>query len=303
MRGRYYLFLLPSSSKEKTVEEQFITCKPAPELASYIAYYYVHQSISSGFKKTFTYYPHFKHALTAYQNSSHNLLNDLTAEVLPELNISPIVYSKLQTEIGTVHLHGIFLKVGIVFQPLGIHHFIHGSYSELFPHHVNYVNCFGRNFDKVLDLVFAAEEIQEKAALLDSYFLQHKMDFSEARLKKAVQLIIESEGMLAVQDLAKDLEMSRKTLLRLFQKHLDCSVETYKNLVKFRLALTKIQEQKGVNLTQISSENYFDQSDFIRQFKKLTQLPPKKFLAAVTKIGSEDTIWNFKDSCPNSTIL
>jgi len=277
------------------VEEQFLTCKPAPALAPYIAYYYVHQSFSQDFDKTFTYYPHFKHALTAYQSSSHCLLNDVTAKVQPCVDASPIIYSKLKKEIGTVHLQGIFQKVGIVFQPLGIHHFIHGNYTDLFPNHVNYVSCFGRNFEKVLDLVFSAEEIQEKSTLLDSYFLQHQMNFSEVRLKKAVELIIKSEGMIAVQDLAEKLEINRKTLLRLFQKNLDCSVEAYKNLVKFRLALTKIQVQKGVNLTQISSENYFDQSDFINQFKKLTQLPPKNFLAAVTKMGSEDTIWNFKD--------
>ncbi|MDQ7917153.1 helix-turn-helix domain-containing protein [Mesonia sp. MT50] len=277
------------------MEDQFLTCQPAPALAPYIAYYYVHQSFSSHFHKTFTYYPHFKHALTAYQQSSHCLLDEVTAKVLPDVDASPIVYSKLQTRIGTVHLHGVFQKVGIVFQPLGIHHFIHGNYTDLFPNHVNYVSCFGRNFEKVLDLVFTAEEIEEKSTLLNSYFLERQTEFPEVRLKKALQRIIESEGMIAVQDLAEELEVSRKTLLRLFQKHLDCSVEGYKKLIKFRLALKKIQEQKDVNLTQISSENYFDQSDFIKQFKKLTQLPPKKFLAAVTKMGSEDTIWNFKD--------
>ncbi|MDT0294485.1 helix-turn-helix domain-containing protein [Mesonia ostreae] len=277
------------------MEDQFLTCKPAPALAPYIAYYYVHQSLSQDFDKTFTYYPHFKHALTAYQHSSHCLLDDVRAEVLPNKHSSPIIYSKLQKEIGTVHLHGVFLKVGIVFQPLGIHHFIHRDYHELFPKPVNYVNCFGRDFDEVLQRVFFTEEIEDKSALLDSYFLQHKKDFSEERLKKAVQLIMESEGKISVQYLADELTMNRKTLLRLFQKHLDCSVEAYKKLVKFRLALIKIQKEKDVNLTQISSENYFDQSDFIKQFKKLTQLAPKKFLAAVTKMGSEDTIWNFKD--------
>lgn len=213
--------MLSSFSKERTVEELFLTCKPAPALAPYIAYYYVHQSFSQDFDKTFTYYPHFKHALTAYQSSSHCLLNDMTAKVLPDVDASPIIYSKLQKKIGTVHLQGIFQKIGIVFQPLGMHHFIHENYTELFSNHVNYVSCFGINFEQVLDLVFAAEEIQEKAALLDSYFLEHKINFSEARLQKAVQLIMESEGMIAVQDLAEELEVSRKTLLRLFQKHLD----------------------------------------------------------------------------------
>jgi hypothetical protein len=39
--------------------------------------------------------------------------------------------------------------------------------------------------------------------------------------------------------------------------------------------------------------NYYDQSDFNRQFKSITKEQPKNLLRNITHIGNEDTYWKF----------
>ena len=272
----------------------FFTCKPSTKLQPYIAYYYFHESDDEDFQQSFTYYPHYKNALTIYKNVDYNILPDFSVEVSSAKKDSlKVVYSKLYQNLGRVRINGKFVKIGVVFQPLGIQHFIKEVYSEVFSKPINFTNPFGLKFNEVLDQVFLTSIISEKANLLDEFFQQQYLGFEEERIIGAVNKIIESKGVISVSALARDLDIHRKTLLRLFQKHLDCSVEEYRKLVRFRFALEKIQQQNNINLTTVSAEHYYDQSDFIKQFKKLTQLSPKKFMAAVSKLGDEDTFWNF----------
>lgn len=276
--------------------ETFLTCKPSAKLSPHIAYYYFHQSADENFKQSFTYYPHYKNALTAYKSVNYKILPDFRAEVSSaKKNSLKVVYSKLYQHLGRVNLNGKFSKIGVAFQPLGIQHFISKNYSEVFPEPINLINPFGAEFDQVLNHVFLTGSISEKANLLDEFFQQQYLGFEEERIIGAVNKIIESKGVISVSALASGLNVHRKTLLRLFQKHLDCSVEEYRKLVRFRFALEKIKQSSDVNLTAISADYYYDQSDFIKQFKKLTQLSPKKFMTAVTKLGDEDTFWNFSE--------
>lgn len=276
-------------------EETFITAKPSEKLSPWIAYYYFHQSFSEKFDKQLTYYPHYKNALTVYQNSSCKILAGEQSLITPSKQPTlKILYSKFYDQIGKVHLQGKINKVGIVFQPLGINHFIDKPFAAHFPNRLNFFDGIGNRFFQVMADAYDEEDIERKAVLLDTYLLAHFLGFKETRIINAVALILKAEGNIRVQHLADEISVTRKTLLRLFQKHLGCSVEEYLKLVKFRFALDKIQQKSELNLTRISAENYYDQADFIKQFKTLTQLPPKKFISAVTKLGEEDTYWNFK---------
>ena len=151
--------------------ETFLTCKPSSKLQAYIAYYYFHQSTDENFQQSFTYYPHYKNALTAYKNVDYKILPDFTAEISSaKKNSLKVVYSKLYQNLGRVNLNGKFVKIGVVFQPLGIQHFIKEVYSEVFPKPINFTNPFGEKFDQVLNQVFLTPTISEKANLLDEFF-------------------------------------------------------------------------------------------------------------------------------------
>lgn len=276
------------------INDSFITCRPSARLQPYIAYYYFHHTTNHEFRSSFIYYPHYKNALTVYQDADFQVLNEFTTRVTPgkERELT-LIYSKMYKHAGKVHLEGKFSKIGIAFQPLGIQHFMEGDYESLYPKEINLIAPLCNNLKQVLNQVFEVSDFNEKFSLLNRYFQNKWIGFKEQRIIIAVDQILYSKGLISVHELSTSLQINRKTLLRLFRKHLDCSVEEYRKLIRFRFALEKIQQGKPINLTQVSADYYYDQSDFIKQFKKLTALPPKKLTAVLTNPGNEDTYWNF----------
>ena len=56
--------------------ESFTTIQPAnKEIQKYISYYYFHSSEDPTFKKSFTFYPNYKHGLTVYLGSNVDFRN------------------------------------------------------------------------------------------------------------------------------------------------------------------------------------------------------------------------------------
>jgi AraC-like DNA-binding protein len=98
-----------------------------------------------------------------------------------------------------------------------------------------------------------------------------------------------------VEELADKMGVSRKTLLRLFKKHHNCSVIDYIKMLQFRKSIESFtKKQNKATLTELAHDTfYYDQSDFVKHFKKLTGFSPKRFFKGLSNLGSQDTYWTF----------
>ena len=275
-------------------EDNFITAKPTSEkISRHISYYYFHKSFDEKYQKKFIFYPNYKHALTVYRNSEV-FLSDNESMVKPsKLSFLKPIYCINKDKNIKVSIEGVFDKIGIVFNPLGINHFIKKSILEVFPYEINVFPHFGEEFNLVLNEVFLENEIHKKVELLDAFFEKTIQPFDEPILKKAIGEIIVSNGGIKVSELSEKLNINRKSLLRLFNKHTSMSVEEYRKMVKFRTAFNALQNQSiEEKLTQIALESdYYDQADFTNQFKELTKSSPKKLKPKLKKFGDKGTVW------------
>ncbi|OUS01495.1 hypothetical protein A9Q86_06870 [Flavobacteriales bacterium 33_180_T64] len=153
---------------------------------------------------------------------------------------------------------------------------------------------FGDEFKNILENVYKTTDTSEKVNLLDLFFASKIKPFDDERLLKAIHLLFEKERSIA--EISETIVINRKTLLRLFKKHLNCSPKEFSNLIKFRKALNTYQEHKPA-LTDLAYRNdYYDQSDFIKHFKKVTGFNPKKFFTDLSHLGTEDTFWTLLNS-------
>lgn len=276
--------------------EKFISVQPKSEIISkYIAYYYFHSCSDNKFEKSFVFYPNYKNALTVYKDSEAVLSEEGTSVSPSDRQQLSIFYTTNINRNIKVSLKGRFDKIGIVFTPLGLNHFIDKPLAEIVADRVSHFEYFGKSFENRVIAVFAATDDAEKVMLLDSFFEDLRTDFDLPILKKAVEAIILSDGSIKVSELSEKLSSNRKTILRLFQKHLLCSVEEYKKMVRFRHAINFSQEQKEANsLTEIALfGQYYDQADFTRQFKSIAKESPKKVISSISKLGDE-TYWKFE---------
>ncbi len=277
--------------------ESFTTLKPlSKKISRYISYYYFHTSENENYNKSFVFYPNYKHALTVYRHSEV-LLSSTSSKVQSSENaiIKPL-YTINKDKNLKVSIKGSFDKLGIVFNPLGINFFIDKPLNEIFDKNFDFFPYFGEQFQEVLKKVFSEKEQLNKVALLDNFLEENFVEFDEPILKKSVKEILSSNGAIKVSELSEQLAVNRKTLLRLFKKHTNMSVEEYRKMVMFRQALNYFHESnEKSNLTDVALFSmYYDQAHFIKHFKSITKETPTSLLSRISHLGEEDTYWYFE---------
>jgi len=273
----------------------FITVKPRDEIvARHIDYYYFHTSQTSDFHNKFSFYPNYKHALTIYIGSDVSFKTDGTIISPAATDKYTALYSVNTHQSFDVDLSGKFYKIGVVFNPLGINHFIDKPLCDLFQPSFSEFNYFAKALEDVARNSYSCDH-EGKAAALDVFFKAKYAGFNEPVVKKAVQEILNSNGSIKVENISEATGVNRKTLLRMFKKHLCASVEEYKKLVMFRNALNYSQ-QSGHTLTDVALFSlYYDQAHYIKHFKAVTNQSPKSLLSKLTHLGNQDVYWHFED--------
>lgn len=115
---------------------------------------------------------------------------------------------------------GSFSKLSVAFKPLGLNHFLQQPLSNIADAYCTEFDEFGKSFDDVIERVFQANDLEIKRDLLDAFFIEKLVGFEEPKLCQAVDALLKSAGTESIQHTADGLGTSRKTLLRLFKKHL-----------------------------------------------------------------------------------
>jgi len=287
-------------------KEEFIAVSTKNEfLKKFIPYYYFYETFDDDFYNSFDYYPHFRCGLTVYKNS--DVTWDADTRYINQIEgKNTVIFTK---NIKTKHIavdKGVINKICIAFEPLGINHFIDTQLCDLGTESLCYFDYFGSPFLDACEKVHSTADIDQKTAILDAFFLSKYQPFSETRMTVAVKILLNKDESMTIQKLSDLVGVNRKTLNRLFQKHLCCSPISFKKIIKFRSALNQHQAtNSSKNLTDIAYDNhYYDQSEFINHCKKLTGLSPKSFFSEIQQRGSVDIYWSIKkpEAVPNDQL-
>jgi AraC-like DNA-binding protein len=86
-------------------------------------------------------------------------------------------------------------------------------------------------------------------------------------------------GLLSVGRLARELQMSYKSLYRLFVDEMGMSPKMYLKIVRFNRACYLLDYESKPNVNEIVYEcGYHDQPHFIHEFKSIMKESPKHYL-------------------------
>ena len=162
-------------------DELFITRKPKNQfLSPYISYYYFHGSKNVSFKKAFLYYPNIKSALTVYRGANVTFKgNQSFSKPGSDMKLS-CYYSGMQSQLRSAEIRGEFDKIGVVFNQLGINHFMIDPLSKFQKRSADVTfNYFGESFENVCNQVFNSSSIDQKVNLLDTFFYNCYVGFGK----------------------------------------------------------------------------------------------------------------------------
>ncbi len=133
--------------------------------------------------------------------------------------------------------------------------------------------------------LFDTTSPQERVAILDQFFLTKLVNnqkyISKTQLiKSALTQINLKEGHLDLEKMADKYGISSRYLNKLFVQNTGVSPKQYHQIIRFQQSLQLLN--KGTeSLTAIAYQSgYFDQSHFIKEFKKFTRTLPSDFQLA-----------------------
>ncbi|WP_088342436.1 AraC family transcriptional regulator [Robiginitalea sediminis] len=258
--------------------------------------YYFLRIDEPSFEESFTHFPHFRTTINVYQNAEIEIRRDSRTICHNQNKRLDTIFTNNISHAKKAFLRGPINIIGNSFRPLGINHFLSGTSFIKADESVVLLNNYWKGFEENMSAVFACTSIQAKTEMLDEYFASIYCPFDQNILKAIVVEIILAKGAIQVKILANKYEINRRTLLRMFNKHLGCSISDFKQVVRFRCAVDNYQRNAAKpSFTELSyNHNYYDQSDFIKHFKMLTKEIPREVLTKMTTVGNQDLYWKLK---------
>ncbi|MDB5231647.1 MAG: hypothetical protein JWN76_2452 [Chitinophagaceae bacterium] len=171
---------------------------------------------------------------------------------------------------------GLQDEICIDFTPQGFLHFFPFACKTYILQEDILNEAFGKRASDFFEAVFAEEDLIKRGEMIERFFLSRCNSTKVAPLSEALELI-HFRGDCSVKELADTMQLSEKSLYRLFTGWLDISPKKYLRIVRFRAALNLIHKTNS-SFTSIAFQcGYTDPSHFYKDFKLFTNLYPEGF--------------------------
>ncbi|MEM6724765.1 MAG: AraC family transcriptional regulator [Bacteroidota bacterium] len=266
----------------------------SPSLSPAIAYFYRFHTLEAHAEANFIHLPHHRNTINVFFETKVDFLEGGRWIRTHEAASPIMVVSNNRRLFRFARIQGKINGYGIVFHPLGINRFTKKILGQI-P-----IEAELKTDDLLPGLFDIDPQLHPKtwnndleALLLEKFTLPNW-----GNLPSVVAYILEHSGDVQVAELADHFFINRRTLLRQFKKYLGCSVEQFKSVVRFRRAVdTFKQNGQKPSLTDLAHlSHYYDQSDFIHQFKLMAGGVPGKVLPDIQTVGNQDLYWLFPKS-------
>ena len=145
-----------------------------------------------------------------------------------------------------------------------------------------------------LHTIKQAREINLQEQLLNAIALQHRLQLIDnfiitlsglhstldPKIVFATSTLQKDNSVQVLTDLQRQLNITERSLQRLFETNVGISPKMYKRICQFQAAFQQLNQYEFSKLTDVAFDHGFaDQSHFIRVFKEFTGITPKAYLA------------------------
>jgi AraC-like DNA-binding protein len=129
-------------------------------------------------------------------------------------------------------------------------------------------------------------DIDEKVRYAEQFFFKQMLALNKLDpiTEFAIHQITSQKGLISINDLSNEMGYSRRYLLNKFKDNVGLSPKEFTNIVRFSEVYKRINQ----NLLKEDKlyEFYYDQSHYIREFKRYTGLSPGEYVLQSNKLGS-----------------
>ncbi|MFK8039591.1 MAG: helix-turn-helix domain-containing protein [Crocinitomicaceae bacterium] len=226
--------------------------------------------------------PHSKAAISLF-NKSSVIYNEHQLDITNDKSNSPSVYilGKYTSPI-LLDYKGAVDEIAINFKTLGINYFFEDNFDKIASKPVQILTDNGWN--EFSTQLYNIEEDKRIDSLENFLLLQIK----HKKLTQIESIIktMESDKSLKIKDIASELNISVRTINRLFHRYIGFAPKDFKRIIRFRSALK--MNVGEISLTELCLNNdYYDSPHFTNEFRLLTNKNPRDFFNSMSEIGDE----------------
>lgn len=137
--------------------------------------------------------------------------------------------------------------------------------------------------------VVAAPTAKEKIQIVETFLLNRLMNAAtiDHIIRSTVQTILSSNGQYSVDELSRQMNITRKQLERKFSVAVGLSPKQLSKIIRLQATLKLLLNDQFTSLTTLAYKGeYYDQAHFIKDFKEFTGATPKKFYSDNLKMST-----------------
>jgi AraC-like DNA-binding protein len=178
-------------------------------------------------------------------------------------------------------------NIGIEFSPLGAYRLFNVRQAELKNKIFLIEEVLGRSAKEIKDAIANTESISGKIRLVQRYLL-NLLSKSEADpvLNFCLNEIECSKGMVPVAELERKTGYSSRWLYEKFIEKVGLSPKNFASIVRFMQFYRRWAKEPCSDFYKEDIYDYFyDQSHFIKEFKRFTGLSPMKYMRSENEFG------------------
>jgi len=177
--------------------------------------------------------------------------------------------------------------IGIEFSPQVAYRFFHFTFHDIQNQIYSLSDVLGKIGKRLTEQINNTTPVQQKIVLLQQFLLkQLSLQHEDLIFEYCIEKITASKGRVTIKELEKKTGYSSRWLNMKFNDKLGISPKNLSTIIRF-----KQYYQAFINGNEKSFfrndfyELYYDQSHFIKDFKRFTGLPPTKFEKQTNNFG------------------
>ncbi len=170
---------------------------------------------------------------------------------------------------------------GIKFQPGGFHPFARCPLAELTNRSVPITNLFGPEGDAFQHAILALDDEQAQVNVANQFLRNRlpKPDETVALVNHIVEQISAEQTLMRVEAVAERVNVSPRTLQRLFRQYVGVSPKWVIRQFRLHEAAARLDSGNALDLAQLALDlGYFDQAHFVKDFTATVGVSPTEYI-------------------------